>query len=93
MTITSSVKLAGGTLSVCGRTVLSGVPAAVAASSAAAAGAVDGVFIGADLAEPASHHVISLGTIRSGADTEEHEKKIPFFRSIPLHIDSDFSWG
>ncbi|KAG2609744.1 probable galactinol--sucrose galactosyltransferase 6 [Panicum virgatum] len=64
MTITSSVKLAGGTLSVCGRTVLSGVPAAVAASSAAAAGAVDGVFIGADLAEPASRHVISLGTLR-----------------------------
>ena len=67
MTITSSVKLAGGTLSVCGRTVLSGVPAAVAASSAAAAGAVDGVFIGADLAEPASRHVISLGTLRFGA--------------------------
>ncbi|KAG2604500.1 hypothetical protein PVAP13_4NG067750 [Panicum virgatum] len=64
MTIASSVKLAGGTLSVRGRTVLSGVPAAVAASSAAAAGAVDGVFIGADLAEPASRHVISLGTLR-----------------------------
>ena len=72
MTIASSVKLAGGTLSVRGRTVLSGVPAAVAASSAAA---VDGVFIGADLAEPASRHVISLGTLRSGADTGEHEKK------------------
>ncbi|RLN12816.1 alkaline alpha galactosidase 2 [Panicum miliaceum] len=64
MTIASSVKLAGGTLSVCGRTVLSGVPDAVAASSAAAGGAVDGVFIGADLAEPASRHVISLCTLR-----------------------------
>ncbi|PUZ61984.1 hypothetical protein GQ55_4G322100 [Panicum hallii var. hallii] len=64
MTIASSVKLAGGTLSVGGRTVLSGVPAAVAASSAAAGGAVDGVFVGADLAEPASRHVISLGALR-----------------------------
>ncbi|OEL34219.1 putative galactinol--sucrose galactosyltransferase 6 [Dichanthelium oligosanthes] len=63
MTITSSVKLTGGTLSVCGRTVLSGVPAAVVASSAAAGGAVDGVFIGADFAEPASRHVISLGAL------------------------------
>nr|CAB3469689.1 unnamed protein product [Digitaria exilis] len=64
MTITSSVKLAGGTLMVSGRTVLSGVPAGVVASSAAAEGPVDGVFIGADLAEPASRHVISLGALR-----------------------------
>ncbi|XP_062233488.1 probable galactinol--sucrose galactosyltransferase 6 [Phragmites australis] len=64
MTIASSVKLAGGTLSVCGRTVLSGVPAAVVASSAAAGGAVDGVFIGADFAELASRHVVSLGALR-----------------------------
>ncbi|OQU75927.1 probable galactinol--sucrose galactosyltransferase 6 isoform X2 [Sorghum bicolor] len=64
MTISSSVKLAGGTLSVCGRTVLSGVPDAVVASSAAAGGAVDGVFIGADFAEPAARHVVSLGDLR-----------------------------
>ncbi|XP_066371328.1 probable galactinol--sucrose galactosyltransferase 6 [Miscanthus floridulus] len=64
MTITSSVKLAGGTLSVCGRAVLSGVPAAVVASSAAARGAVDGVFLGADLAESASRHVVSVGALR-----------------------------
>nr|XP_034590421.1 probable galactinol--sucrose galactosyltransferase 6 isoform X4 [Setaria viridis] len=64
MTITSSVKLAGGTLSVCGRTVLSGVPAGVVASSAAAGEAVDGVFIGAYFPEPASLHVISLGALR-----------------------------
>ncbi|KAK8454939.1 hypothetical protein SEVIR_4G054800v4 [Setaria viridis] len=64
MTIASKVKLAGGTLSVCGRTVLSGVPDAVVASSAAAGGAVDGVFIGADFAEPAARHVISLGALR-----------------------------
>ena len=70
MTITSSVKLAGGTLSVCGRAVLSGVPAAVVASSAAARGAVDGVFLGADLAESASRHVVSVGALRSGADPE-----------------------
>ncbi|RLM55979.1 putative galactinol--sucrose galactosyltransferase 6 [Panicum miliaceum] len=64
MTIASSVKLADGTLSVGGRMVLSGMPTAVAASSAAAGGAVDGVFVGADLAEPASRHVISLGALR-----------------------------
>ncbi|KAG0513057.1 hypothetical protein BDA96_10G068200 [Sorghum bicolor] len=64
MTISSSVKLAGGTLSVCGRTVLSGVPDAVVASSAAAGGAVDGVFIGADFDEPAARHVVSLGDLR-----------------------------
>jgi raffinose synthase len=64
MTISSSVKLAGGTLSVCGRTVLSGVPDAVVASSAAAGGAVDGIFLGADFAEPAARHVVSLGALR-----------------------------
>ena len=64
MTVVSSVKLAGGTLSVCGRTVLSGVPDAVVASSAAAGGAVDGVFIGADFAKPAARHVVSLGDLR-----------------------------
>ncbi|CAD6340087.1 unnamed protein product [Miscanthus lutarioriparius] len=64
MTITSSVKLVGGTLSVYGRAVLSGVPAAVAASSAAAGGAVDGVFLGADLDESASRRVVSLGALR-----------------------------
>ncbi|KAF8733048.1 hypothetical protein HU200_015409 [Digitaria exilis] len=64
MTIASSVNLAGGTLSVGGRTVLSGVPDAVVASSAAAGGAVDGVFLGADFAEPAARHVVSLGALR-----------------------------
>ncbi|KXG19425.1 hypothetical protein SORBI_3010G057400 [Sorghum bicolor] len=64
MTITASVKLAGGTLSVYGRAVLSGVPAAVASSSAVAAGAVDGVFLGADFDESASRHVVSLGSLR-----------------------------
>lgn len=64
MTIASSVKLAGGTLSVGGRAVLTGVPDAVVASSAAAGGAVDGVFLGADFAEPAARHVVSLGALR-----------------------------
>uniref|UniRef100_A0A0D3GDD3 galactinol--sucrose galactosyltransferase n=1 Tax=Oryza barthii TaxID=65489 RepID=A0A0D3GDD3_9ORYZ len=64
MTVTSSVKVAGGELSVHGRTVLSGVPEAVRASSAAAAGPVDGVFLGGDFAEPASRHVVSLGAMR-----------------------------
>ncbi|KAK3131726.1 hypothetical protein QOZ80_6AG0510530 [Eleusine coracana subsp. coracana] len=64
MTISSSVKLAGGALTVRGRTVLSGVPDAVVASSAAAGGAVDGIFLGADFAEPDSRHVVSLGTLR-----------------------------
>ncbi|WVZ82299.1 hypothetical protein U9M48_029576 [Paspalum notatum var. saurae] len=63
MTIASSVKLAGGTLSVGGRAVLTGVPDAVVASSAAAGGAVDGVFIGADFPEPAARHVVSLGDL------------------------------
>ncbi|KAL6606114.1 hypothetical protein ACP70R_041767 [Stipagrostis hirtigluma subsp. patula] len=64
MTIASSVKLAGGSLSVCGWTVLSGVPDAVVASSAVAGGAVDGVFLGANFAEPDSRHVVSLGALR-----------------------------
>ncbi|CAN6252327.1 unnamed protein product [Urochloa humidicola] len=64
MTVASKVKLTGGTLSVCGRMVLSGVPDTVVASSAAAGGAVDGVFIGADFAEPAARHVVSLGALR-----------------------------
>ncbi|KAE8779338.1 putative galactinol--sucrose galactosyltransferase 6 [Hordeum vulgare] len=64
MTIESSVRLAAGELSVRGRTVLSGVPDAVSASSAAARGPVDGVFLGADLAGPASRHVVSLGNMR-----------------------------
>ncbi|VAI83170.1 unnamed protein product [Triticum turgidum subsp. durum] len=64
MTIESSVRLAGGELSVGGRTVLSGVPDAVSASPAAARGPVDGVFLGADLAGPASRHVVSLGAMR-----------------------------
>lgn len=64
MTIESSVRLAGGELSVRGRTVLSGVPDAVSASSAAARGPVDGVFLGADFAGPASRHVVSLGNMR-----------------------------
>lgn len=64
MTITSSVKVAGGALTVHGRTVLSGVPDAVVASCAAAGGPVDGVFLGADFSESASRHVVSLGTLR-----------------------------
>ncbi|XP_048546217.1 probable galactinol--sucrose galactosyltransferase 6 [Triticum urartu] len=64
MTIESSVRLAGGELTVRGRTVLSGVPDAVSASPAAARGPVDGVFLGADLADPASRHVVSLGHMR-----------------------------
>jgi raffinose synthase len=40
---------------------ISGVPDAV---SAAARGPVDGVFLGADFAAPASRHVVSLGAMR-----------------------------
>lgn len=43
---------------------LAQLPATVLVSSAAAGGAVDGGFLGADLAEPASHHVVSLGALR-----------------------------
>ncbi|XP_047075395.1 probable galactinol--sucrose galactosyltransferase 6 isoform X1 [Lolium rigidum] len=64
MTIESSVSLADGELSVRGRAVLSGVPDAVSATSAAARGPVDGVFLGADFAAPASRHVVSLGAMR-----------------------------
>jgi raffinose synthase len=64
MTIESSVSLADGELSVRGRAVLTGVPDAVSATSAAARGPVDGVFLGADFAGPASRHVVSLGAMR-----------------------------
>ncbi|KAG8064290.1 hypothetical protein GUJ93_ZPchr0004g39125 [Zizania palustris] len=64
MKVTSSLTVAGGALSVHGRTVLSGMPEAVRASPAAAGGPVDGIFIGVDSAELASRHVVSLGALR-----------------------------
>uniref|UniRef100_A0A0D9WMF1 galactinol--sucrose galactosyltransferase n=1 Tax=Leersia perrieri TaxID=77586 RepID=A0A0D9WMF1_9ORYZ len=64
MTVTSSVKVAGGELTVNGRTLLTGVPDAVRATSAAARGPVDGVFLGADFSQPESRHVVSLGALR-----------------------------
>uniref|UniRef100_A0ACD5ZTN5 Uncharacterized protein n=1 Tax=Avena sativa TaxID=4498 RepID=A0ACD5ZTN5_AVESA len=64
MTIESSVRLDAGELSVRGRAVLSGVPDAVSASSAAGKGPVNGVFLGAEFPEPASRHVLSLGAMR-----------------------------
>uniref|UniRef100_A0ACD5XXX6 Uncharacterized protein n=1 Tax=Avena sativa TaxID=4498 RepID=A0ACD5XXX6_AVESA len=64
MTIESSVRLDGGELSVRGRKVLSGVPDAVSASSAAGKGPVNGVFLAAEFPDPASRHVVSLGAMR-----------------------------
>ncbi|XP_008807046.2 probable galactinol--sucrose galactosyltransferase 6 isoform X1 [Phoenix dactylifera] len=64
MTITPSVRISDGKLVVRGHAILSGVPDAVISSPAASSGPVDGVFLGAQFAEPSCRHVLPLGTLR-----------------------------
>lgn len=64
MTISSSVRVSERKLLVKGRTILSSVPENVISSSSMASGPVEGVFLGAQLSDPRSRHVLSLGTLR-----------------------------
>ncbi|XP_020579474.1 probable galactinol--sucrose galactosyltransferase 6, partial [Phalaenopsis equestris] len=63
-TISSSIRGSERRLVVNGRTVLSSVPENVISSSVVRSGTVEGVFLGAHLAESSSRHVFSLGILR-----------------------------
>ncbi|XP_021760750.1 probable galactinol--sucrose galactosyltransferase 6 isoform X1 [Chenopodium quinoa] len=64
MTIAPAVRIADGKVIVKDRTILTGVPNNVIATSGSSSGPVEGVFIGADFDQPSSSHVVSLGTLR-----------------------------
>ncbi|KAL8037479.1 hypothetical protein ABFX02_11G042600 [Erythranthe guttata] len=64
MTIKPAVRIAEKKLVVKERTILTNVPDNVIATSGAAAGPVEGVFLGAVFDGDASNHVVSLGTLR-----------------------------
>ena len=94
MTISSSVKLVSGTLSV-RRMVLSSVLDVVVASSAAVGGAVEGIFLSADFTQPAARHVVSLGALRLDPEPWNSMKKKRFFSPIHwsvLLIGIDLIW-
>lgn len=64
MTIKPAVRIADGKVIVKDRTILTGVPNNVIATSGSSSGPVEGVFIGAEFDQPSSRHVVSLGTLR-----------------------------
>ncbi|KAJ4831053.1 putative galactinol--sucrose galactosyltransferase 6 [Turnera subulata] len=64
MTIKPAVRIADRKLIVKDRTILTGVPDNVIATSGSASGPVEGVFVGAVFDEENSSHVVSLGTLR-----------------------------
>ncbi|KAL0345282.1 UNVERIFIED_CONTAM: putative galactinol--sucrose galactosyltransferase 6 [Sesamum radiatum] len=64
MTIKPAVRIAERKLVVKDRTILTNVPENVIATSGAAAGPVEGVFLGAAFDKDSSRHVVSLGTLR-----------------------------
>ncbi|KAI9191599.1 hypothetical protein LWI28_010665 [Acer negundo] len=64
MTIKPAVRIADGKLIVKNRTILTGVPENLIATSGSESGPVDGIFIGAAFDEENSRHVIPLGTLR-----------------------------
>ncbi|GMH04552.1 hypothetical protein Nepgr_006392 [Nepenthes gracilis] len=65
MTIAPAVKIADGKVVVKERTILTGVPDNVLATAVpSSVGPVEGVFVGAELDEENSRHVVSLGTLR-----------------------------
>lgn len=64
MTIKPAVRIAEKKLVVKERTILTNVPENVIATSGAAAGPVEGMFIGAVFDKDSSSHVVSLGTLR-----------------------------
>ncbi|XP_057537413.1 probable galactinol--sucrose galactosyltransferase 6 isoform X2 [Amaranthus tricolor] len=64
MTVTPAVRIVDRKVIVKDRTILTGVPDNVIATSGSSSGPVEGVFIGADFDQPSSRHVVSLGTLR-----------------------------
>ncbi|KAK4391609.1 putative galactinol--sucrose galactosyltransferase 6 [Sesamum angolense] len=64
MTIKPAVRIAERKLVVKDRTILTNVPENVIATSGAAAGPVEGVYLGAAFDKDSSRHVVSLGTLR-----------------------------
>ncbi|XP_041999074.1 probable galactinol--sucrose galactosyltransferase 6 [Salvia splendens] len=64
MTIKPAVRIAERKLVVKDRTILTNVPENVIATSGAAAGAADGVFLGAAFDQDQCSHSVSLGTLR-----------------------------
>ncbi|KAK1551060.1 hypothetical protein Q3G72_029490 [Acer saccharum] len=64
MTIKPAVRIADGKIIVKNRTILTGVPENLIATSGSESGPVDGIFIGAAFDEENSRHVIPLGTLR-----------------------------
>ncbi|XVE71495.1 hypothetical protein DITRI_Ditri10aG0155400 [Diplodiscus trichospermus] len=64
MTIKPAVRIAERNLIVKNRTILTGVPDNVIATSGTASGPVEGVFLGAVFDEENSRHVVPLGTLR-----------------------------
>ncbi|CAK7345388.1 unnamed protein product [Dovyalis caffra] len=64
MTIKPAVRISDRRLIVKDRTILTGVPDNVVATSATSSGPVEGVFLGAVLDQENSRHVVSLGALR-----------------------------
>ncbi|KAK6135489.1 hypothetical protein DH2020_030775 [Rehmannia glutinosa] len=64
MTIKPAVRIADRKLVVKERTILTGVPGNVVATSGAAEGPVEGVFLGVVFDQDSSRHVVPLGTLR-----------------------------
>nr|GLL20413.1 probable galactinol--sucrose galactosyltransferase 6 isoform X2 [Ipomoea trifida] len=64
MTITPAVRISDGKLVVKDRVILTGVPENVIATSGSDSGPEEGVFLGAEVDEKSSRHVVSLGTLR-----------------------------
>lgn len=64
MTIKPAIRIADRKLIVKNRTVLTGVPDNVIATSGSTSGPVEGVFLGAVFEENSSRHVVRLGTLR-----------------------------
>ncbi|KAL0922280.1 hypothetical protein M5K25_006253 [Dendrobium thyrsiflorum] len=64
MVISSSVRVLERKLVVRGRTILSSVPENVISSSVVSSGPVEGFFLGVQLSDLSSRHVVSLGILR-----------------------------
>ncbi|XP_065849514.1 probable galactinol--sucrose galactosyltransferase 6 isoform X2 [Euphorbia lathyris] len=64
MTIKPVVRISDGKLIVKDRTIVTGVPDNVIATSASSSGPVEGVFLGAIFNEENSRHVVPLGTLQ-----------------------------
>lgn len=64
MTIAPAVRIADGKAIVKDRTILTGVPDNVIATSGSSSGPVEGVFVGAEFDQLSSRHVVSLGSLR-----------------------------